>query len=83
MSPQSPAPAPAGLPLTTRTPWRVVGISRMSWHRLLSAGAAPLPIDVGLARGVYLVAHLVAWLESRPLAQRRTRKGGNATTPAA
>src|SRR5262245_18750161 len=70
MSPQSPAPAPAGLPLTTRTPWTLVGLSRMSWYRLLRAGSAPPPVDLGHARGVYLIALVLVWLESRPLAQR-------------
>lgn len=60
--------------LTTRTPWKTLGMSRASFKRLQSAGRAPLPRNLGLDSPRWLISDLIKWAESRP-ADRRSFKG--------
>jgi hypothetical protein len=62
---QSPTTPPQ--PLTTRTPWVIVGISRTAWFRLVNR---PRPVDLGPGvRRVWRIADLKRWLERRPHAK--------------
>jgi predicted DNA-binding transcriptional regulator AlpA len=56
-------PTDASVVLATAQPWTACGISRAQWYKLSSAGRTPLPAArLGVARPVWLLAELSAWL---------------------
>ena len=66
--PKSPDQAPpAPTPLTTATPWLLVGVSRCTWYRLWSKGLAPAPVAIpGFGRNVWRTADVLAFLQNLP-----------------
>jgi predicted DNA-binding transcriptional regulator AlpA len=60
-------------PRTTRTPWTYLGVSRSAFFRLMSAGAAPLPLRLPGTRHVWRLTDLDRWLAKVPTG-RKPRK---------
>jgi hypothetical protein len=80
--PHAPPPEPPHPVLTTREPWRVLGLSRSGWFRLRCAGLAPRPLDLPGVRPTYRVSDLMRWLDAlgttgrrHPAGPGRPRKG--------
>jgi predicted DNA-binding transcriptional regulator AlpA len=50
-------------PLTTATPWAIVGISRSAYDRLMAAGRAPQALDLKGSRRRWRIADVVRFVE--------------------
>jgi len=59
--------------LGTREPWLMVGCSRTTWHRLVSAGHAPQPIRLPHGSPFWRVRDIEDWLASLRPDQGRWR----------
>jgi predicted DNA-binding transcriptional regulator AlpA len=50
--------------LTTRQPWVLCGMSRSSWYRAWHRGAVPAPLKLPGTRNVWLLAHVLEFLNN-------------------
>ena len=66
---RAPQPIPADLAdkrvLNTNKSATLVGLSVREWERLRAKGKTPPPIRLGTRKFGYVVADLLAWIESR------------------